>query len=284
MKAPGLAVALAALSLIAAQPSAAQAVRGIVMDNQNSARVATATVRLVQDDEEGAATETDAQGHFFLSLPGAGTYRLQVTRLGYLTTRSQVFQVEQDDTVTVEFRVAPNALLMAPITVTARSKSGRNIFNRHKDEWGKGVFVTPDQLAAMDLSSPADVFRTMKGVGLTWDWGTLYDGTRRRIPRVESQGGAMCMLYMVNRVWVDPPPSSVDIYERKILPNPKAEAIRQNRRVWTSYEVAGMPPSDIAGVEVYRSYSEVPPELRRYTHKFPLSHCGLVVYWTKSAW
>jgi hypothetical protein len=279
----GFLIVVAIVSTLAAGPAAAQAVRGTVVDDRNLSRVATATVRLLQGEEEGPATETDNQGHFFLPLPGAGTYRLQVARLGYLTTRSQTFRVEKDDTVTVEFRVAPNALLMAPITVTARSKSGRNAFNRHKDEWGKGVFLTPEQLAGMSLYSPADVFRGVDGIHLTWNWGKRGDGFRGPIASVQSRR-AECLLYMVNRVFVDPPPTAVDIYQRKILSSPQAEAAMMNRRIWSSYEIAGIPPSSIAGVEVYRSYSEVPPDLRRYTHKFPLTNCGLVVYWTKGAW
>lgn len=260
--------------------------RGVVVDDSNLSRVATATVRLIQDDKPGQGTETDGAGHFFLTLPEAGAFRLEVSRLGYVTTRSQVFVVEPNDTVSVEFRVAPNALLMAPLTVTARSTRGRNTFERHKEGWGKGVFVTPAQIDSMHLETPADVFRDMEDVKLTWGFGELADGRRAPIPSVASQRGAGCLLYMLNRVWVNPPSSGPAGagQGRAVQRSPTGDAAVQNRAVWTNYQLANMPSSDIAAVEAYRSYSEVPPELRRYTHKFPLSHCGLVIFWTKSAW
>jgi hypothetical protein len=108
--------------------ASAQAVRGVVVDDQSLTRVSTATVRLVQDGKLGRGTETDAQGRFFLVLPGDGAYRLEVSRLGYETTRSQMFDVERHDTVSVEFRIAPHAVLLDPIVVTARSRRGRNVF------------------------------------------------------------------------------------------------------------------------------------------------------------
>jgi hypothetical protein len=51
-----------------------------------------------------------------------------------------------------------------------------------------------------------------------------------------------------------------------------------------SWQLAHLLPEDIAAVETYRSTSEVPPNLRRFTHMDGLGNCGLVVFWTKSAW
>jgi hypothetical protein len=259
------------------RPVAAQAVRGVVVDDRNLSRVGTATVRVVKGDAPGLGTETDAQGHFLLPLPGAGEYRLEVQRIGYMTTRSQAFRVEKDDTVSVEFRVAPDAVLVDPITVTAHSFRGRNLFEEHRKDWGKGVFLTPTQIDSMHLRAPAEVFRKMKDVNLTWGWGELADGGHGPLPSVRSQQGTGCLLYMVNRVWVRP------------VPWAKGD--------WSSYQLGDMLPEDIAAVEVYRSVSEVPKELRRYTNQYrtrvldggrfahqSLFNCGLVVFWTKSAW
>jgi hypothetical protein len=199
-----VALVTVAPSLLARSVSA-QAVRGVVVDDQNLSHVSTATVRVVQGDKLGRSTETDAHGHFFLSLPGDGRYRLEVSRIGYRTSRSQFFTVAHDDTVSVEFRVAPNAVLLDPITVTGHSTRGRNLFEQHMRDWGKGVFVTPWQIDSMHLHEPADVFRKMPDVRLTWSWGNRADGGRGLIPSVVSEEGAGCFLYMVNRVMVWPP-------------------------------------------------------------------------------
>jgi hypothetical protein len=110
----------------------------------------------------------------------------------------------------------------------------------------------------------------MDRVRTTWGFGTLPNGGRGPIPSVHPQMGTGCLLYMVNRVFVRPTVWSAN--------------------EWTSYQLANLPPRDIAAVEVYRSVSEVPPDLRRFTHMFrpetglDVSNCGLVVYWTKGAW
>lgn len=258
-------IALSGLALVVGvRSTTAQAVRGVVVDDQNLAHIATATVRIVKDDTPGEGTETDGTGRFLLALPGKGVYRLEVTRLGYRTTRSQAFTVEKGDTVSVEFRVAPDAVLVDPITVTAHSKRGRNLFERHREEWGKGVFLTPQQIDSMRLSAPADVFRKMDHVRLTWRMGDRPDGGRVLIPSVASQEGTGCLLYMVNRVFVQPTP--------------------WDNGPWTNYQLGGMLPREVAAVEVYRSVSEVPKELRRYTHQGRKVNCGLVIFWTRSAW
>jgi hypothetical protein len=284
------ALVLAIVPWLQAQSAAAQAVRGVVVDNENLSRVSAATVRLVHGDDAGQGAETDASGHFFLPVPGVGEYRLEVTRIGYRTTRSQTFRVEERDTVTVEFLLAPDVVLLAPLTVTARSTRGRNLFERHREEWGKGVFVTPQQIDSMHLTAPAEVFRKMKDVKLTWGVGDLSDGRRGPIPSVLSQQGTGCLLYMVNHVWVRPGPSATDEGPSHRVVNTtrsKDAAAAESSATWSGYQLGDLLPEDIAAVEVFRSISEVPPELRRYTHvwrKQPLANCGLVVFWTKSAW
>lgn len=275
-------------SAIQARPAGAQAVRGVVVDDQNLAKVGTATVLAVKDDAPGQGTETDAQGRFFLPLPGAGEYRLEVRRIGYETTRSQAFRVEVGDTVSVEFRVAPDAVLVDPITVTAHSLRGRNLFERHRDEWGKGVLFDPQQIDSMHLHAPAEVFRDVDHVKLTWGWGALdASGVRGPLPSVVSQEGTGCLLYMLNRVWIYPDAgagdqSSPSSPSRHL--SSSASKMSATQPEWTNYQLENLLPQDIAAVEVYRSVDEVPPELRRFTNRFPLSNCGLVVFWTKSAW
>lgn len=263
--------------------ASAQAVRGVVIDDQSLTHVSTATVRLVQDGKLGRGTETDAQGRFFIALPGAGAYRLEVSRIGYRTTRSQMFDVERHDTVSVEFRIAPHAVLLDPIVVTARSRSGRNLFEERRKNWGKGIFLTPYQIDSMNLRAPAEVFRKMPEVQLQWDFGERGDGSRGPIPTVISDVGTGCMLYMLNNVWVQPPPWVKRMYTVSGVISD--QAIRKASKAdWSSWQLRDLLPEDIAAVEVYRSFAEVPPKLRRFTQDWPMTDCGLVVFWTKSAW
>lgn len=272
---------------IRAHAASAQAVQGVVIDNRNASGVSAATVRVVEGEKAGGGTETDNQGRFLLRLPGAGVYRLEVTRLGYEKTRSQTFEVLGGDTVTVEFRVAPDAVLLDPMTVTARSTRGRDRFEARMKEWGKGVYLTPDQIDSMKLRTPTDVFREMPKVKMTWEWGERSDGSRGQMPTILSQMGTGCILYMLNGVFVQPPPWATDRPARGAPRQAPGAAL--SRAVWSSYQLGHLLPEEVAAVEAYRSVAEVPPELRRFTHitrkrGLPLTNCGLVVFWTKAVW
>lgn len=65
----GLVAILALIGCVYVRPAAAQVVQGVVVDDQNLSRVSIATVRLMQGDKVGQGTETDARGHFVISLP-----------------------------------------------------------------------------------------------------------------------------------------------------------------------------------------------------------------------
>ena len=88
----------------------------------DSTRVPAASVRLVRDGVAGLGTQTDDKGDFFLPVPESGVFQLEVSRLGYGTSLSQPVAEEEGDTVTVEFRVRPDAVVLDPITVVGRSR------------------------------------------------------------------------------------------------------------------------------------------------------------------
>jgi hypothetical protein len=264
---PLVAVALLALPT----PGAAQVVRGVVVDDTNLSPVSAAMVRLVVGEELATGRETDGQGRFRLPVPTAGEYRLEVSRLGYETTRSQPFRVEMGDTVSVEFRILPDAVLMAPLTVTARSRRGRDAFERRRSEWGRGVFLDRMRIDSIAPRHPADVLKGIEDLDLRWEWGANAIGSVGVLPTLRSVRGRGCMLYMVDWVPVRA--------EREMVPND-----------WAGYQLGMLEERDLVAVEVYRSVLEVPAELQRYTYTLSptggpgLVHCGLVLFWTRQGW
>jgi hypothetical protein len=188
-------------------------------------------------------------------------------------------RVEQGDTVDVEFRVLPDALLLDPITVVGRSNRGRNLFERRRTEWGRGVFLGPEAIDSIGPRHPADVFRDVEDVYVLWDFGELGNGGVGRLPSVRSVKGRGCLLYMVDRVPVRPEPW-VDFFQP-----------------WAGSQLAAVLGEDVVAVEVYRSIAEVPPDLARHTHQMRMEsmqggrvafrdqvNCGLVVIWTSAGW
>jgi len=266
------------LLLLIRTPTAAQAIRGIVVDDINQTRVPAAAVRLVKDGERGRGTQTDEEGGFFLLLPERGEFQLEVSRLGYETTLSQLVRVELGDTVSVEFRVRPDAVLLDPITVVGRSSRGRNAFGRRQLEWDRGIFLTPAMIDSISPDHPAEVLKGLEKVDVRWGWGVNSHGMAGRMPSVRTVLGRGCLLYMVDFVPVQAEPWAAGD--------------------WAGYQLSSLMGKDIVAVEVYRSVLETPPELRRYTDQFrPVwnsrrmgvtyqesIHCGLVVFWTGAGW
>lgn len=260
----------------AGNAASGQAIRGVVRDDGNLAPIPAGSVRLVLSGQMGRGTETDGDGWFFLAAPAPGVYQLEFQRIGYVTTRSQPVEVAENDTVTVEFRVASRALLMDPITVTARSRRGRVAFDRRRSKWHRGIFLDPGQVDSIAPRHAADVFRGLEKVDLRWVRGRFTSGWQGPVPSVRTYLGRGCMLYVIDGVQVVPAPwEDTD---------------------WTGSQLATLDGKDIVAVEVYRSVLEVPPELGRFSHRWRVVwsrgkqayedayQCGVTVFWTRAGW
>lgn len=243
-----------------------QAIRGTVIDDASGQGVGQAEVALLRGEDRLRAVASDAEGGFLLSTSATGTLTLEVSGLGYRTARSQRLEVESGDTLTVEFRILPDAILMEPLLVTSRSSLGRNLFRRRQEDWGRGIFLGPERIQAMELRHPGDVFRNQDEVRVRWGWGRTESGASGPIPRVQTYLGSGCVKYMVDRTPVRPP------------------KWKENANPWTVFPLDGLQPGDIRAVEIYRYVGEAPPEIRRHATWGDGALCGLVVFWTWAGW
>jgi hypothetical protein len=241
--------------------SVEQAIVGVLIDDTDGRPIPTAAVTLLRGPAELATVTTDDQGRFRMPVPLPGFYRLAADRIGYVPTESQMVEVETGVILTVEFRILPDAILMEPILVTARSDQGRSIFEDRRQEWGRGIYLTPAMVDSINPRlHPAEVFRGQEDVWLSWGTGRLDSGAWAMVPRIKTYRGDGCLQYMVDRVPVRPGPG------------------------WTAFPLDGLLPQDIVAVEIYRYVGEAPPELRRFATAGDMSMCGLVVLWTHAGW
>jgi hypothetical protein len=126
---PGVrAAAAAALLLFSAPPLAAQTVlRGELVDEHTGRPISGARVRLLSADSRPLrGTLTDSLGHFSFPVRQAGAYRLHAERIGYRPTLTPHLRLAAGDTLQVEFRLAVNAVLLAPVEIVARSRARAN--------------------------------------------------------------------------------------------------------------------------------------------------------------
>jgi hypothetical protein len=114
----------ALLSVFTPSPALSQAVRGRVIDDRSSDGIEGVAITLFRYGRKGRTVSSDSTGEFFLPLPGRGPFSLEAGRIGYATSRSRQFIAELTDTITVEFRLDVEAILLDPLVVTAVGSPG----------------------------------------------------------------------------------------------------------------------------------------------------------------
>jgi hypothetical protein len=240
----------------------AQLIRGHLVDRVTGSPVSGARIELIKGDELKGYSLTDSAGFFRLPVPQPGDYVLEATSLGYARSRSHSIDVHPPDTITVEFAIHPEAILLEPLIVTAKSSYGRASFRKHMEEWGKGVFFTPEMVDSINPRHPADVLHGADKTHFVWRWGQ-----GKAVPSIRTFLGHGCLAYMLNRL-----PVSASIYPG----------------IWENSPLALIRGEDIVAVEYYRHISEVPRELLHFAEvggAYGLPRmCGLVVFWTRAAW
>jgi carboxypeptidase family protein len=103
--------------------SSAGLLRGVLRDGLTRLPVAVAGIRLIARDGNTIATAfSDSAGRFQIRVAAAGTYRLAAERIGYETMRSQPLAIAAGDTLTLEVRISPSAVLLDSILVRAEQE------------------------------------------------------------------------------------------------------------------------------------------------------------------
>lgn len=265
----------------AARPSgaAAQTIRSRLVDDATNGVIPGASLTLLT--EEGDVLDralSDSLGVFLLDAR-LGPLHLEAERIGYRTTRSLLFDMSRLDTLDVEFRIDAQAVLLAPILVTARDPPGQDLFEERMD-LGEGFFYTP---ALIDSIRPdeyvAEIFRARdRRTWMRWGWGLREDGSSGPLPSVYSYlGRSGCMHLVVDRIPVARP-----FFEASTSP-------------WGVPPLSTLTPDDLVAVEVYRAPHELPPgfveELRprngqeqEALRRINRLECGAIVFWTRDGW
>lgn len=270
------------LALVAALDGgglAAQTIRGRLVDDATDGVIPGASLTLLTEDGDVLDRAlSDSLGVFLLDAE-LGPLHIEAQRIGYRTTRSLRFDMNRLDTLDVEFRIDAEAVLLAPILVTATDPPGRDLFEERMD-LGEGFFYTP---ALIDSIRPAEyvaeIFRARdRRTWMRWSWGLREDGSSGPLPSVYSYLGRNgCMHLVVDRVPVARP-----FFEASSSP-------------WGVPPLSSLTPDDLVAVEVYRAPHELPPgfvdELRprngqeqQALRRINRLECGAIVFWTKDGW
>jgi hypothetical protein len=242
-------VALEPATVRATGPSG---ISGRVLEADGDRPIAGATVTLMNPRgvASGSAVTDDA-GRFHLRVRDPGSHRLRAERVGYARTLSPALTVVPDDTLQVELRMGAGAVVLAPLTVVAASRSLVRERQFAEFEWRRahqvnGRFLGPDQVRRLNPFYASDVLQQVPFV-------QVYGTSDRIVTLRRPHGRGRC----IPNVYVDGHYVAVD-----------ADISLDS---W----VAG---STVAAVEVYDRPYQAPAE---FSPRGSNQECGVVVIWTR---
>jgi hypothetical protein len=237
----------------------AQAIKGVVLDDNTGDPVDGVSVLLLDAGANLAAgVLSNQEGRFFLQAPQTGRYRIRLERIGYQTTTSSEVDLLPPDTVPVELRLAVEAIVLAPLTITSERPplvmdtrlASWGYYDRKAlfEERGTGLahFLELEDIRRKNPMRVTDVFRDLAGVRVV--------GTGGRRVRVRGLSGCSPTFYLdgvelrlagqesVDDYVIPSHLSAVEVYARPPYPAqyaPRARGLSQCSSIvlWTGYVV-----------------------------------------------
>ena len=263
--------------------AAGQRLMGQLLDVNSDQPISAGVLSLLTENGVRMATTiTDEEGNWALEAPAPGHYYIEAKRLGYQPRIDGPVDLKASDDWTSVYRLQPLAVRMDPVEVSARITERylelTGFYDRQRTDFGH--YITPTDIERRQGGMITELLAPLPGVRLVSTGGGL---SRRQVQMRGShlgQGG-LCR----PRVFVD-----------GLIYNRGDSRIRGvddwgNATTATADDAVGLTttyeldiddiahPSSVAGIEVYRSASQVPV---RFGGGSIQSQCGVIVIWTKA--
>lgn len=200
---------------------------------------------------------TNDRGVFSFTVPRQGGYVFEASRIGYEEAETPILWTDGYEDYQVEIRLAPDAVLLAPIEVLARSREGESpvvesFWDRR--ETGLGHYFTRAEIEAIKPSRVTDLLRRVPGVQLRGGGA----GLRQTV--YMSRGTVSCpaQIFVDGMLWSRP---------TSMNPADASEFTVDD----------AVHPTSVLGIEVYRGLSAIPAEFLTPES----SRCGVIAIWTR---
>lgn len=279
-------------------------IRGVLLDVATNRPIAGASVELL--DSMGLVIDTevsDSAGAFRVGTEDIGRHQVRATMIGFGAVTSDLLIIQRmTEVVDIVLRMGQQPISLAPLEVVARRSGGlmrgRDSYALH-ESMGQGRFMDPGYIAAKKPRETSGIFLAEEGITPI----TMPDG---RLAFVANRGWR-CIRTVVNGLSGGATPS-LSVFGGPGAAGTAYRAVDQMARDLTTPDRMGtrMPgpsldhmirPEDIAGIEFFREWNEVPPEWRHFVWRGSdwtarprggltdgLDACGLVLIWTHAAW
>ena len=238
------------LSALLSHESAAQSVRGKVLELLSSRPVPDAQVLLFSDSITVAAmSRTDSTGTFLIRAPAPGTYNIRVRKLGYMGGETGNLALTQPETYEITIRTPRQSPVLPNVRVSGQYTRGYEWLQGFEErrKAGIGTFITQEQINDKNSPTVGELLRGVSGVGVAPGPNGWYLITSTRGGR--SLENSACLM---------------DVYMDGIPMD--QEAIQQSTR-----------PVDLEAIEVYNGPSTVPSQYKKQM----TGSCGVVLLWTR---
>ncbi len=237
------------LALLIAAPSEGQVLQGYVIDERSEAPISGAEVQLLDAAGDTVRqTRTDHVGAFAVGTRRNGIHRLRVSRLGYEPVVTEPLDLASDSVLHVVVRMAPDALPLEPLEVTARRAShlNRATYEGLYERWARSPAVGSNRVLL-----PTD--RDFQG---SW---TVRDLLRNKNlvpnrPSTSLRADVGCLIVVY---W----------------------GAQQVRDPYWAEDLLDTPTGEVEGVEIYNHLDSAPLPFRPVLDTTEVMPCAAVVIW-----
>ncbi len=219
---------------------------------------------------------TNSHGVFIMPVE-QGVYKLRIKRIGFDSVDTPILDVKPRANVNVNYKMTPRSVMLTKVEVKERSglETGREGMAK-REPLGLGKFLYEKDIREIASLPVYEILGRVEGLQ------TAPDGSLR------STEGNRCLQFLVNRLPI------TEVPDTRIPIDAQFASLYQ------------MLPNgiDIRGVEIYRSFKEVPKEFRfdawpddptqrgvtpvrqvgSVRNMSAMPACGLVNIWTGGAW
>ncbi|MBI5601577.1 MAG: carboxypeptidase regulatory-like domain-containing protein [Gemmatimonadetes bacterium] len=229
---------------------------GTIVTASGGRAVAGALVRL----GDNPPTRADDRGAFVLTEAPTGTRMLEVRAVGYNPSRMVVDVIPGAARATVLLATSKAVLDTVKVTVARAADRHASGFEDRRRS-GAGTYLTAQQIARRGAFSTSDLFRSMRGMRIGYDYDTLEtDGNPDALAEMNQLSDKRILMRGISGNWCEP----ALWFDGILIPELSAYALDG----W-------VPPDRLAAIEIY-SEATVPPQFQRLR-----SGCGAVLFWTK---
>ena len=219
-------------------------VRGRVLDQQTGAPIGQVGVRLTGTTINAL---TDREGRFVFGRLPIGEYQLRADHIGY-SSNSATLRPLRDDLDALIW-LAPEAIPLQPIVVTAFSRRLEHVGFYDRQKRGVGTFISRKQIETMSVHNASDLLRSVPSL-------RLIPQPRRANNQVRGTRGNCRFAYIVD-----------------------------GARTLTDFEMDNIAAYAIEGIELYNGQAEVPAAFRGHAPSDggSVGVCGVIAIWTRNS-